>query len=296
MASRAALGFVGLGVMGGEMARRLLGQGYPIVGYDAVRSKAEQLREAGLRCVDSAREVAEASDVVFASLPNTGALRAAVGGPDGLLAGLGPGKIFVDMSTVSAEASREIAAEVAAIGAVMLDAPVSGSVVTIRQGQLSIMVGGPRETLERVKPILLDIGPKVTHVGPNGLAVAMKIAVNLNIGVQMQAFCEAVLLAEKCGIPRETAVEVILNSAAASPMLKYRGPFILKPPESVWFSVKMMQKDLNLAIEMAQRHDVPVPAAAVSNEFLTAARGMGLEDEEMSVVFDVLARMAGVHR
>jgi 3-hydroxyisobutyrate dehydrogenase-like beta-hydroxyacid dehydrogenase len=176
----------------------------------------------------------------------------------------------------------------------MLDAPVSGSVVTIRQGQLSIMVGGPREAFERVKPILLDIGPKVTHVGPNGLAVAMKIAVNLNIGVQMQAFCESVLLAEKCGIPRETAVDVILNSAAASPMLKYRGPFVLQPPADIWFNVKMMQKDLNLAIEMAQKHDVPVPAAAASNEFLTAARGMGFGQHEMSVVFDVLASLAGV--
>ncbi|MEI6667193.1 MAG: NAD(P)-dependent oxidoreductase [Acidobacteriota bacterium] len=290
----AALGFVGLGVMGGHMAKRLLDAHHLVTGNDLVASKAEWLREAGLRWADSPRAVAEASDVVFTSVPNTAALKAVTSGPNGILAGLSAGKVYVDMSTVDAAVSREIAASVAATGAAMLDAPVSGSVVTIQQGQLSIMVGGPREAFDRVKPILQDIGPKVTHVGGNGLAVAMKIAVNLNIGVQMQAFCESVLLAEKAGIARATAIEVILNSAAASPMLKYRGPFVLAPPPEIWFNVNMMQKDLNLALEMGQRLDVPLPSAAVSNEYLTAARGMGFAEHEMSVIFDVLARLSGV--
>jgi 3-hydroxyisobutyrate dehydrogenase-like beta-hydroxyacid dehydrogenase len=198
------------------------------------------------------------------------------------------------MSTVDAEASREIAEEVARRGSVMLDAPVSGSVVTIQRGELSIMVGGPREGFERARPFLLDIGPKVNHVGGNGLAVAMKIAVNLSIGVQMQALCESVLLAEKGGIARETALEVLMNSVVASPMIKYRGPFLLAPPDPVWFNVNMMQKDLNLALAMGQRLGVPLPSAAASNEMLTAARGMGFADKELSVVFDVLARLSGV--
>ncbi len=290
----ATLGFVGLGVMGGHMVKRLLDKGHVVTGFDLVPSKAEWLAKAGLQWADSGRAVAEGCDIVFASLPNTGALRGATGGPNGIIAGLGPGKTFVDMSTVDADASREIAGVVASRGAVMLDAPVSGSVVTIQRGELSIMVGGPRESFERVKPYLLDIGPKVTHVGGNGLAVAMKIAVNLSIGVQMQAFCESVPLAEKNGIARETAIEVLLSSAVASPMLKYRAPFLLTPPDPVWFNVNMMQKDLNLALAMGQRLNVPLPSAAASNECLTAARGMGFAEQEMSTVFDVLARMAGV--
>jgi 3-hydroxyisobutyrate dehydrogenase-like beta-hydroxyacid dehydrogenase len=290
----ATLGFVGLGIMGGHMVKRLLDKGHAVVGFDLVPAKAEWLISAGLRWADSPRAVAHASDIVLASLPNTAALRGATGGPDGIIAGLGPGRVFVDMSTVDADASREIAAQVASVGAVMLDAPVSGSVVTIQRGELSIMVGGPRDAFDRVKPVLLDIGPKVTHVGANGLAVAMKIAVNLSIGVQMQAFCESVLLAERNGIARETAIEVLLSSAVASPMLKYRGPFLLAPPDPVWFNVTMMQKDLNLALAMGQRLNVPLPSAAASNEMLTSARGMGFADAEMSTVFDVLARMAGV--
>ncbi len=296
MATNPALGFVGLGVMGGHMVKRLLDSGHRVTGYDLVASRADWLIDAGLRWADSSRAVAEQSDVVFSSLPNTAALRAATAGPDGVLAGLRRGHVFVDMSTVDAATSRAIAEEVAEAGAVMLDAPVSGSVATIQQGQLAIMVGGPREAFERVKPILLDIGPKVTHVGPNGLAVAMKIAVNLSIGVQMQAFCESVLLAERAGIPRATAIEVLLGSAVASPMLKYRAPFLLAAPEQVWFNVNMMQKDLNLALEMGQRLNVPLPSATASNQYLTAARGMGLAEQEMCAVFDVLARTAGVNR
>src|SRR5262249_46838834 len=141
------------------------------------------------------------------------------------------GKIYIDMSTVSPAASREIAEQVKSKGARMLDAPVSGSVITLEEGKLSIMVGGEREAFQKALSVLEAIGPKVTHVGVNGLAVSMKIATNLSLAVQMLAFSEGVLLAEKSGIARETAVEVLLNSVIASPMVKYRGPFVLKMPD-----------------------------------------------------------------
>jgi 3-hydroxyisobutyrate dehydrogenase-like beta-hydroxyacid dehydrogenase len=178
----------------------------------------------------------------------------------------------------------------------MVDAPVSGSVITLQEGKLSVMVGGGKETFEKLKPILLDIGPKVTHVGDNGLALVMKIATNLSLAVQMLAFSEGVLLAEKSGISREIAVEVLVNSAIASPMIKYRGPFVLKLPEEAWFNVNMMQKDMLLALELGRKLDVPMPSTAVTNEFLTAARGMGLVKEDFAVVYDVLAQMSGVSR
>ena len=176
----------------------------------------------------------------------------------------------------------------------MLDAPVSGSVITLEEGKLSIMVGGDFATFEKVKPLLQDIGPKVTYVGGHGLAVSMKIATNLSLAVQMLAFSEGVLLAEKSGIKRETAVEVLVNSAIASPMVKYRGPFVLQMPDEAWFNVDMMQKDMTLALELGRQLDVPLPTTAVTNEFLTAARAMGLREEDFAILFEVLARMSGV--
>ena len=290
----ANLGFVGLGVMGGQMVSRLLSKGHTVTGYNRTPAKAEWLVKQGMKLANSPREVAESVDVVFAMVTNGAALKVIAEGPDGLLAGLSAGKVFVDISTINPDLSREMAERVRATGADMVDAPVSGSVITLQQGKLSVMVGGRKETFERVRPVLEDIGPKVTHVGDNGLALSMKIAINLSLAVQMLAFSEGVLLAEKSGIPRETAVDVLINSAIASPVLKYRGPFVLEQPEEAWFNVNMMQKDMLLAMEMGRNLDVPLPTTAVSNEFLTAARGMNWTRLDYAVIFDVLARMSGI--
>jgi 3-hydroxyisobutyrate dehydrogenase-like beta-hydroxyacid dehydrogenase len=290
----ANLGFVGLGVMGSKMVLRLLSKGHTVTGYNRTRSKAEGLIQKGMKWADSPRAIAAASDVIFSMVTNSAALEAIVEGPDGILAGLTPGKFYVDISTVSPEYSRAVAAKVRAKGSDMIDAPVSGSVITLEEGKLSVMVGGRKETFEKLKPILLDIGPKVTYVGDNGLALVMKVATNLSLAVQMLAFSEGVLLAEKSGISREVAVEVLVNSAVASPMIKYRGPFVLQLPKEAWFNVNMMQKDMLLALELGRQLDVPMPTTAVTNEFLTAARGMGLVEKDFAVVFDVLAQMSGV--
>ncbi len=290
----ANVGFVGLGAMGCGMVRRLLKAGHTVTGYNRTRAKAQKLINEGMKWADSPRAVAEASDVTLSMVTDTKALEAITQGADGILAAMGAGKTYVDMSTASPAASREIAKQVAAKGGTMLDAPVSGSISTLEEGKLSIMVGGDMEAFEKVKPILLDIGPKVTHVGSNGLAVGMKIAANLSLAVQMLAFSEGVLLAEKSGIKREVAVDVLLNSVIASPMVKYRGPFVLKMPDEAWFNVNMMQKDLLLALEMGRRLDVPLPTTAVTNEFLTAARSMGFVEKDFAILFEVLAKMSGL--
>jgi 3-hydroxyisobutyrate dehydrogenase-like beta-hydroxyacid dehydrogenase len=292
----ANLGFVGLGVMGSEMVNRLLEKGHRVTGYNRTRAKAQRLIDRGMRWADSPGAVAEAVDFTFSMVTNSAALAAVSDGPDGILAGLTANKVLIDMSTVSPEASRALAARVREKGADMVDAPVSGSVITLQQGKLSVMVGGRRETFERVKPVLDDIGPKVTYVGENGLALSMKIATNLSLAVQMLAFSEGVLLAEKSGIARETAVDVLVHSAVASPMIQYRGPFILQMPPEAWFDVNMMQKDMLLALELGRQRNVPLPTTAVTNEFLTAARGMGKEKQDFAVVFDVLAHMSGVEK
>jgi len=290
----AKLGFVGLGVMGSRVVKRLLDAGHEVTGYNRTKSKAQWLLDAGMKWAETPRAVAEASDVVLSMVTNTDALRNIVEGSNGLLAGLSSGKVYLDMSTVSPAFSQELAKRVEAKGAAMLDTPVSGSVITLEEGKLSIMVGGDPAVFEKVKPILLNIGPKATHVGANGLAVTMKIATNLSLAVQMLAFSEGVLLAEKSGIKREIAVEVLTNSVIASPMVKYRGPFVLQMPDEAWFNVNMMQKDMNLALELGRQVDVPLPTTAATNEFLTAARGMGLEGQDFAVMFEVLAQMSGV--
>jgi 3-hydroxyisobutyrate dehydrogenase-like beta-hydroxyacid dehydrogenase len=292
----ANLGYIGLGVMGSQMVDRLLSKGHTVTGYNRTRSKAQWLIDKGMQWGDSPRAVCEASGVTFCMVTNSQALEEVAEGKNGFLAGLSPGKFLVDMSTVGAAVSRDVAAKARAKGADMVDAPVSGSVITLQQGKLSIMVGGRKETFELLKPLLLDIGPKVTHVGDNGLALVMKIATNLSLAVQMLAFSEGVLLAEKSGIPRNIAVEVLTNSVIASPMVQYRGPFVLKMPEESWFNVNMMQKDLLLALELGRQVDVPLPTTAASNEYLTAARALGLVEKDFAILFEVLARLSGVSR
>jgi 3-hydroxyisobutyrate dehydrogenase-like beta-hydroxyacid dehydrogenase len=290
----ANLGFVGLGAMGSEMVSRLLDKGHAVTGYNRTKSKAQRLLDRGMQWADSPRAVAAAADFTLSMVTNSAALTQVFDGPDGMLAGLSAGKILIDMSTVSPAVSRALADRVRQKGADMVDAPVSGSVLTLQQGKLSVMVGGRPETFERLKPVLLDIGPKVTHVGDNGLALVMKIATNLSLAVQMLAFSEGVLLAEKSGIARETAVDVMTHSVIGSPMIQYRGPFVLNMPEHAWFDVNMMQKDMLLALELGRQVEVPLPTTAATNEVLTAARGMGLANKDFSILFEVLARISGV--
>ena len=290
----ANLGFIGLGAMGGRVTKRLLDAGHTVTGFNRTKSKAQWLLDAGMQWADTPRAVAVSADIIFSMVTNTNALQEIFSGSDGILDGLGPGKIYIDMSTVSPHASRELAEQVAAKGARMLDVPVSGSVITLEQGNLSLMVGGEEAIFKQVEPVLLDIGPKVNYVGTNGKAVLMKIAINLNLQVQIQGFYEGLLLAVKGGIPLETALEVMLNSVIASPSLKYRTPFILQAPDEAWFNVNMMQKDMLLALEMSRELNVPVPAVATCNEILTSARAMGLEKEDFAIVYKVLARMAGL--
>jgi len=290
----AKLGFVGLGAMGGRVVKRLLEAGYSVTGYNRTRERAQWLLDAGMHWGETPRAVVEGSDVVFTMVTDTKALSSVMEGAQGILAGLKPGNVFIDMSTVNPAISKQLAERVAATGARMLDVPVSGSVITLEQGNLSLMVGGEQAVFEQVKPILLAIGPKITHMAANGQAVLMKIAINLNLQVQMLGLCEGLALAEKGGIPRELALEAMLNSAVASPMLKYRAPFILQMPAEAWFNVNMMQKDMLLALEMGRELDVPLPLVASSNEYLTAARALGLAQQDFAVVYKVLAKLAGL--
>jgi len=289
------LGFIGLGAMGQLIVRRLMDADHRVTGWNRSRDKADELIAAGMRWADSPRAVAQGADIVFSIVTDAAAVRAVALGPDGVVAGLKPGNIFIDMSTIAPDASRAIAAEFTKAGSIMLDAPISGSPVTVRQGNASIMVGGDAAAFERATPALLAIGPKVTRIGANGLACQMKIAVNLLLMVEVIAFGEAVALAEKGGVARDVAVDAVLKSVAASPVLGYRGPFILegKMPAVPLADVTLQQKDMLLALDLGRRLGSPVPLAAAANEMMNACRGLGIDHRDFVTAHEVYRRLGG---
>jgi 3-hydroxyisobutyrate dehydrogenase-like beta-hydroxyacid dehydrogenase len=284
------IGFVGLGHMGGNMAARLLGAGYPVYGEEQNRAHADWLVHDGLRWCETPREVAEAADVVITSLPDDGALEAVASGPDGILAGLSAGQIWVDMSTVSPHASRALAERVQALEAAMLDAPVSGSVPQVQAGTLTIMVGGDEQAYARVEPLLRELGTP-THIGENGQGLVLKLAINISLAVQMLAFAEGLVLAERSGIDPKLAIDVMTGSPIGSPMLKARAELILELPDEAWFDVSLMQKDVALALDTGRELHVPLPSAAAADSVLTIARAVGYERRDIAALFQVLAHL-----
>jgi 3-hydroxyisobutyrate dehydrogenase-like beta-hydroxyacid dehydrogenase len=290
------IGFVGLGDMGRGIVPRLLAAGHSVTGWNRTPAKAEPLTALGMTWADTPREVAVTSDVVFSIVTDAAAVRAVALGDDGVFAGLGVGSVYLDMSTIDPDASRDISSQFAAAGLTMLDAPISGSPITLEQGTASTMVGGDRAAFERVEPVLLDIGSKVSYIGDRGTAVQMKIAVNLTLIVEMVAFCESVALAEKGGVAREVAVDAMLKSVVASPVMGYRGPFILEGnmPAKPLADVTLQQKDMILALEVARRQGSPAPLAAVANELLNACRGRGIDHRDFVTVFDVYHLLSGM--
>jgi 3-hydroxyisobutyrate dehydrogenase-like beta-hydroxyacid dehydrogenase len=274
--------------MGSRIVKRLLDAGHSVAGYNRTREKAESLIQAGMQWKDTPREVAQAADITLSMVTDSAALSSITDGPNGILAGLSAGKIYVDMSTVSPRLIRDLAGRVAATGAQMLDAPVSGSVSLVEAGTLTIYVGGSAEALEKVRPIFETLGQKIIHVGNNGQAVATKIAINLNLPIQLIALFEAVLLAERSGIPRAAALDSLLNSVAASTAMKYRAPFILNMPKEVWFSTVMMKKDIQLALELGEELGVTLRTVELVNEMLIKAKELGYGDEDFAALFKVV--------
>ena len=289
------IGFVGLGAMGAGIVPRLMAAGHTVTGWNRSRDKAKPLIKAGMHFAATPRAAAAAADIVFSIVTDAAAVRSVALGEDGIAAGLKPGGVYIDMSTIAPDASRTISAEFARQGLTMLDGPISGSPVTMAQGNASLMVAGDKAAFERVEPVLRAIGPKVTYIGASGLAVQMKISVNLLLMVEVIAFGEAVALAEKGGVARDIAVDAILKSVAASPVLGYRGPFILegKMPAVPLADVTLQQKDMLLALELGRKLGSPVPLAAAANEMMNACRGLGIDHRDFVAAHEVYRRLGG---
>jgi len=292
------IGFVGLGAMGMGIVPRLIAGGHTVTGWNRTRAKSEPLIKLGMRWTDSPREVARESEIVFSIVTDATAVRSVALGDSGVIAGLGKDSVYLDMSTIAPDASRAIAVEFAKAGLTMLDAPISGSTATLTEGKASIMVGGDKAAFERVQPVLLAIGPKVTYIGASGLAVQMKLAINLVLMVEVIAFCEGVALAEKGGVTREVAVDAMLKSVVASPVLGYRGPFILegKMPAVPLADVNLQQKDMLLVLELGRKLGMPVPLAAAANEMMNACRGLGIDHRDFVTAHEVYRRLGGMSK
>ncbi len=285
------IGFVGLGHMGGNMAGRYLAAGYTVYGNDRDRDAAQSLVDQGLRWLDTPRAIAEAVGIVMTSLPNDDIVESVASAPEGLLAGLEAGKVWVDLSTISPRVSRETAARVRERGAHMLDSPVSGSVPQVQTGTLTIMVGGDDEAYARVEPVLRVLGTP-THIGDNGQGLVLKLAINISLGVQMLAFSEGLLLAEQEGIDPHLAAKVMTESPIGSPMLKARVPLVLDRPDESWFDIALMHKDISLAATTGRERGVPLPSADVADDVLGRAAELGYEHRDIAALFDFLGAIS----
>ena len=290
------IGFLGLGDMGQAIVPRLIAAGHTIMGWNRTKEKTAPLLRLGMLWADTPREAARVSEIVFSMVTDSAAVRAVAIGENGVIAGLRKDAVYLDMSTIDPDASRAIATEFAKAGLTMLDAPISGTTLTIGQGKASLMAAGDKAAFDRVQPILLAIGPKVTYIGAQGLAVQLKVALNMTLVIEVIGFCEGVALAEKGGVPREVAVDAFLKSVVASPVLNYRAPLILEGhiSDATYGNVNLQQKDLLLALDLGRKMGVPVPLGAAANEMLNACRGLGLAHHDFVAVYEVYRRLGGM--
>jgi 3-hydroxyisobutyrate dehydrogenase-like beta-hydroxyacid dehydrogenase len=292
------IGFLGLGDMGQAIVPRLLAAGHSVTGWNRTKEKAAPLFKLGMLRAGTPREVARESEIVFSIVTDSAAVRSLALGEDGIIAGLRKDAVYLDMSTIDPDGSRAVAAEFAKAGLTMMDAPISGTTRTLAKGNASLMVGGDKAAFERVQPVLLAIGPKVTYIGAQGLAVQLKVALNMTLVIEVIGFCEGIALAEKGGVPREVAVDAFLKSVVASPVLNYRAPLILEGhiSDATYGNVNLQQKDMLLALDLGRKMGVPVPLGAAANEMLNACRGLGLAHHDFVAVYEVYRRLGGMSK
>ena len=289
------IGFIGLGDMGQVIVPRLLEAGHTVTGWNRSPGKSKGLEDAGMMIASTPAEAAKNADIVLSIVTDGNAVKDVSLGENGIINSLNREAIYLDMSTISPEVSRFVSEEFDKRGLQMMDAPLSGSPVTVVQGSASIMVAGKKECYEKVYDTLLAIGPKVSYIGSNGLAVQTKLSINLLLMVEVIAFGEAVAMAEKGGVDRQVVVDAILNSVATSPVLSYRGPFILdgKMPEKPLADVALQQKDMTLVLEQSRLLASPAPLAAAANDMMNASRGMGLGHHDFVVAHRAYKKMNG---
>jgi 3-hydroxyisobutyrate dehydrogenase len=287
------VGFIGLGIMGRGMAANLLRAGFPLTVWNRTRERAEPLATAGAAVAASPAELAAASDIVITCVSDTPDVEKVILGPQGVIHGIRPGSLVIDMSTISPEATRTIAAALAERGVDMLDAPISGGSEGAAQGTLSIMVGGQATALQRAMPVLQAMGKRITHVGPHGAGQTVKLVNQVLVVGNCLAMCEALLLAEAGGVDLERTLEAVSGGAAGSWMLSQRGPQILARDWRPGFTIALQQKDLRLVLEAADQQGVPLPGTALIFQLYRTLEAKGLSGDGNHALVKALEALAG---
>jgi len=288
------IGFVGTGLMGQPMARRLLEGGYPLTVWNRTTQRAKPLLEAGAVWADSPETVAQAADVVMTMVTDSKASEEVICGKNGVLEGSHPGLILIDMGSIAPEVSKSIAVRAKGKGVPMLDAPVTGNPKVASEGKLGIMAGGPRETFDACLPIFEKMGIKIVYAGENGAGTTLKLINNLIMGIAIEAVAEAFVLARKVGIDPQKVIEITSVGGARTGAMETRGPRMARREFSPHFSTNNMYKDLSSVMKLAEEAGVSLPAASISTEMLRAAKSQGKGDLDSCVVMTVLEGLANI--
>lgn len=288
------VGYIGLGLMGLPIARNIQKAGFPLVVFNRTASKGDELVQNGAIFASSPADVARQVDVVFTNLPDSPDVLDVVFGPNGVAAGIRPGTIFIDNSTIKPVSAVEIATRLAALGVPALDAPVSGGDVGARNGTLTIMVGGDAEALEKVRPVLQAMGKKITHIGKPGAGQVCKAANQIMVAAQMVAMGEMLVFCEKSGVDPQTVVEAVKGGAAQCWTLDVKPPRIFDGNRTPGFKASMQSKDLGIVLDTAKTYDVPLPMTTVNAQLFQSMVQVGMGDLDNSAVLSVLENMAGV--
>jgi 3-hydroxyisobutyrate dehydrogenase len=278
------VGFIGLGLMGRPMAANLLKAGYELTVWNRTASRADTLVAQGAKRAATPRGVAAASEVLFTIVSDPPALESVLWGETGVFAGLRRGSVLVESSTVTPELEKRAAAAAASCGAEFLEAPVTGGTWGAEKGELVFIVGGEAQTLTRVEPVLGVMGKRWFHVGPLGAGQTVKLAMNLLLALEVEAFAEALALVTRAGIPGDRLVEVMQSSMGRSGLLDIKAPMMLKGEYKPSFPLRLMHKDVSLALDLANQLGVPLPAAAAVREILSAVKGAAKEDVDFSAL------------
>jgi 2-hydroxy-3-oxopropionate reductase len=292
----AVLGFIGLGVMGREMAGHLVAAGHRVQVYDVQVDAVAGLVEKGAVAASSVAEAAAGTEAVITMLPDTPQVEEVVLGEGGLLANPPAGRLLIDMSTIAPLATRRLAAALEGAGIAMLDAPVSGGPSGAKAATLSIMVGGPAEALDRARPILAALGTTILHVGPSGSGQTVKACNQLVCAMNIQAVCEAFALGRAAGLDLHTLRDALLGGAASSWMLQNLGPLMLEKDDRAGFRIDLQLKDLRLAGELAFGLGVPLPGTALATNMYLEARAHGEGGKGNQAMFRVYDRLAAQDR
>ncbi len=284
MSATVKVGWIGLGLIGKPMARRLLDAGYPLTLWNRTPSKAEDLVRSGARPAATPREAAAAADVLFTCVSDPPALEAVLWGPDGALSGLRSGSVLVDSSTVSPGLARRTAAACTERGAEFLEAPITGGTWGAEKGELVFLIGGEATTLVRVQPLLNQLGNKLFHLGPHGAGQSIKLGMNLLYALEVQALAEALALVTGAGFRPEKLLDVLASSMGRAPVLDVKAPMMTSDDYTPSFPIRLMHKDLGLALDLANQLGVPLPATAAARETYSAVKGASKEDVDYAAV------------